>query len=172
MTISLVIMALWVAVLLAAAASDWRSFRIPNILPVISIILFFVAHAYWGFTQDLWSNAFHFLIALSFGMALFALRWIGGGDAKLYAATALWFSMKSAALLIFMTGISGLLLAFCYLIARIFFRQKHLSKDIRDKRKQERRIPYGIAISFGALLTTTFIGWMKMFPAIESLTAS
>ena len=166
MTISFATMALWIASLLAAAVSDWRSFRIPNILPGFIIILFLAAQSYSGFTAAQWGHGFHFLIALSFGMVLFALRWIGGGDAKLYAAIALWFDMKSAVILIFMTGISGLLLAICYLIVRMFIRRKGPAKSTLVKRKQERRIPYGVAISIGAVLTASFIGWAKLFPGI------
>ncbi len=170
MTVSLATMVLWIAALLAAAFSDWRSFRIPNILPGFIIILFLSAQAYAGFTAAHWSNIFHFLIALSFGMVLFALRWIGGGDAKLYAAIALWFNMKAAVILMFMTVVAGLVLAMCYLLVRVFIRRKGSVKSTLDKRKQERRIPYGVAISIGAVLTAAFTGWSKLFPAIGSLT--
>ena len=52
----------------------------------------------------------HLLIgfgALAVGIGMFALRWIGGGDAKLFAAAALWLGAPAALSYVVMTGMAG-----------------------------------------------------------------
>src|ERR1700742_2496864 len=79
-------------VLLAAAAGwDLASFTIPNFLSLALVALFAVFIICAGLS---WHAAGWHLLAgllgLCIGFALFALRYIGGGDAKLFAAVALW----------------------------------------------------------------------------------
>lgn len=154
------IIAIWVVTLLMAALSDLRSFRISNIFPIILLLLFPVAHGLTGLSSALWPNVFHFLLALIIGMVLFGRSWIGGGDAKLYAAVALWFNWSGAATLIFLTGISGLVLVFAFIAAR----KMGFRKDIP---KKDRRVPYGVAIAGGAILNAAWIGWARIFPAFS-----
>ncbi len=154
------IAAIWAVTLLAAAFSDLRSFRISNAFPAIIMLLFVVTHGLAGFSGALWQNLFHFLLALIVGMALFGRGWIGGGDAKLYAAAALWFNWAGAATLIFLTGVSGLLLAIAFIAARMLGLRKNVPKE-------DRRIPYGVAIASGAILNAVWIGWNSIFPAFS-----
>lgn len=135
-----------------AAVSDVRSFRIPNLYPALLILLFLGTRLLWGFSINDWWHLLHFAIALSLGMLLFKLGWVGGGDAKLYAAAALWFSGTSAALLIFATGMAGLVLAIVYLLRR------KLRRSDDPAQKKERRIPYGLAIAIGALVVGASLG--------------
>ena len=166
MNFSLAIASIWVIAISVAAVSDWRSFRIPNILPAIILGLFLIAHIFWGWSADLWANMFHFAIALNVGMLLFGLGWIGGGDAKLYAAIALWFDWTGAVYMVFLTTFAGLALAVTYLLVRVFYRGKHRVSNELSKRKQERRIPYGVAIAAGAILSAAMLGWNNLFPAL------
>lgn len=154
------IIAIWVITLVAAALSDLRSFRIANIFPAIPLLLFPVAHGLAGFSSALWPNILHFLLALAVGMALFAKGWIGGGDAKLYAAAALWFDWSGAVALIFLTGVAGLLLALAFIAARKMGLRKDVPKD-------DRRIPYGVAIAAGAIASASWSGWTAIFPAFS-----
>ena len=155
-----VIAGIWVVTLVAAALSDLRSFRISNAFPAILILLFVTAYGFAGFSQALWQNLFHFMLALVVGMALFGRGWIGGGDAKLYAAVALWFGWTGAATLIFLTGLAGLVLAIVFVAARMIGLRKNVAKE-------DRRIPYGVAISAGAILSAVWGGWSTIFPAFS-----
>jgi prepilin peptidase CpaA len=149
--------AIWTIVLIAAAISDLRSFRISNIFPAILILLFVIVHAIAGLSASLWDNLLHFLLALVVGMGLFSMRWIGGGDAKLYAAAALWFNWTGAITLIFATTIAGLILAVTFVAARMLGLRKNVPKE-------DRRIPYGVAIAAGAILSAAWSGWNAIFP--------
>jgi prepilin peptidase CpaA len=157
---SYIIIAIWTAALIAAAISDLRSFRIPNYLPGIVILLFGINHSLAGFSAALWEHFFHFLLALIIGMGLFSRGWIGGGDAKLYAAVALWFNWAGAVALIFMTTTAGLLLAIAFIAARMLGLRKNTPKE-------DRRIPYGVAIAAGAILSAAWSGWNNIFPSFS-----
>ena len=149
-------MAIWIATLVLAAISDMRAFRIPNIYPAILILLFVLMQGFSGFSDQLWVQLLHFIAALVVGMALFAKGWIGGGDAKLYAAVALWFNFSGGVALLFMTSISGLVLAIMLIAARMAGLRKNVPKE-------ERRIPYGVAIAVGAVASASWVGWSTLF---------
>jgi prepilin peptidase CpaA len=155
-----VIAAIWGSILGMAALSDLRSFRIPNIFPITLILLFVGVQGLGGFSGAQWANFLHFLLALIIGMALFSRGWVGGGDAKLYAAAALWFDWQGAVALIFLTGIAGLLLALALIAAPMVGLRKNVAKD-------DRRIPYGVAIAAGAILTAAWSGWAAIFPVVS-----
>lgn len=166
MDVTVFAIAIWVITLAAAAISDLRAFRISNMFPAIIIVLFVALHTAAGFTSALLPNALHFLLALTIGMVLFGRGWIGGGDAKLYAAVALWFDWNGAIALIFLTTFSGLLLAIAFVVGRMLGIRRNRQNDEKPKSKMERRIPYGVAISLGAVFAAAWIGWAKVFPAI------
>jgi prepilin peptidase CpaA len=147
MTISTFVLIAAIACLILAAYSDFRSFRIPNIYPGLLLVLFLLFQALTGFSSVDWSHLLHFVLALGFGMLLFARNWLGGGDAKLYAAAALWFPFKDAPLLLAAITLSGLLVVIAYWIARKARRSPEAKAAAKD-----RRIPYGLAISAGAII--------------------
>jgi prepilin signal peptidase PulO-like enzyme (type II secretory pathway) len=76
--------------LTAAAACDLRSRRIPNALTALTAFAGFVI-ALSGLGPASWQDG---LVAggisITVGMVLHAVRVIGGGDVKLFAASALW----------------------------------------------------------------------------------
>lgn len=157
---------IWVITLTVAAISDLRAFKIPNILPAIIILLFCIVHAISGFSAILLPNLLHFLLALAIGMLLFGRGWIGGGDAKLYAAVALWFNWGGAVPLVFLTTLSGLALSIVFVVVRMSGAGRNKAGTDQPKKRTERRIPYGVAISAGAILTAAWIGWGAVFPAL------
>ena len=155
---AIVLIVLAAGCLLLAAASDIRAYKISNIYPACLLLLFVVSRVTWGFSPADWSHLLHFAITLAAGMGLFRIGWVGGGDAKLYAAVAIWFSGLNAALLIFATGLAGLLLAVVYVVKRLVSRTPDRSK------RSERRIPYGVAIAGGALSMGMIVGLKGLIP--------
>jgi prepilin peptidase CpaA len=132
-------------VLLGAAYSDLKQFKIPNLMPVLLLALYACYVAIVGLSAFNWWHVAHFAIALIVGMALFAMKWFGGGDAKLYAAVALWFPLQMGHLLLFYVGTAGLILAILFILTRKF------TKGPDGKKRTDRRIPYGVAIAVGAI---------------------
>lgn len=156
--VAIVLVMLAAGCLLSAAVSDIRAFKISNIYPACLLLLFVTSRVIWGFSPADWSHLLHFAIALSAGMGFFRIGWIGGGDAKLYAAAAIWFAGLNAALLIFATGLAGLLLAVAYIVKRLASRTTERSK------RTERRIPYGVAIAGGAVSMGMIVGLQGLIP--------
>src|SRR4051812_7213712 len=77
-----------------AAASDLTTMTIPNRLQLILIGAFAIAAVVTGMsltTLGLHVGAGALVLLIAF--ACFAFGWIGGSDAKLAAATALWFGL-------------------------------------------------------------------------------
>lgn len=134
---------------LAAGWYDLRQRRIPNWLCLLTALagLGYAAMPLTT-TASWWSFLAHGVIALVVGMGLFALRWVGGGDAKFYAALACWFPLGRALLLLISVSLSGLLLLVVWFIAR-----RLQGKKFRGTANDESaKLPYGIAIALGALL--------------------
>ena len=94
------------AVLMAAAASDVRSMRIPNVLPTLLAAgaVVFAFPASWGEAASRLAVAA--LIAL-IGGVLWSRRILGGGDLKLLAAAGLWIPLHSAMAFATFLGLAG-----------------------------------------------------------------
>ena len=127
--------------LLVAAFTDMRRRQIDNTLNA-GIAL--AAPLFW-WASHMSLAAVGWQIALALGAfavfaAMFALRWMGGGDVKLLSALALWIKPAAFVKLLMVMALAGgvLTVAFAFwFIAR---------------RQRERiAIPYGVAIAFGGL---------------------
>lgn len=141
------IKAAFVAILLFAAWSDARRFLIPNIYPLLLLLLGAIAwFAGFPFIAPLWSHAVHFVLALGIGMLLFHFGWFGGGDVKLYAALASWFGLSDGLFLLLAVSLSG---AAVVILSVVF----HLVGPARGEKKSfmKRRIAYGLAIAAGGV---------------------
>jgi len=75
--------------LIAAAASDWRSLTVPNRYCLALVALF---PSYVNAAGDVaWLGNLAFAAAaFAAGFLLFSLRLFGGGDVKMFAAVTLW----------------------------------------------------------------------------------
>lgn len=130
-----------------AAWTDVRQRRIPNWVSAVTLATGLAAtFAVGGLEQMGWSTA-HFAVALFVGMILTALRWIGAGDAKFYAAIAAWLPIQFGLWLVVSVALGGLLLLVGFAIKRRG-RIVRISAEHSDFDK----LPYGIAIGLGGLL--------------------
>ena len=89
----------------------------------------------------------HAFIALVIGIGLFALRVIGGGDAKYYAANAIWFGMDSALRLLVSVSLAGLVVLIIWALWRRLHGLRAFSRGHDDTSK----LPYGAAIAIGSV---------------------
>ena len=138
-----------------AAASDLVSMTISNRLCLLLVGSFGLCALLLGLSLSEigWHLAAGGLVlVVAFG--LFAAGWIGGGDAKLAAATALWFGFDQLMPYLSIAGMLGGLLTFAILMLRSrplpalvetwpWLRRLHAANE---------GVPYGIALAFAALL--------------------
>ena len=130
------------AILIVAAAIDVRTFTISNRLNLTVALL---APLYWlsialplpGVGMQLAAGAGVFALLA----AAFYAGMMGGGDVKLAAALALWFSPASTLKFLVVMSLAGGVLTLGVMALH------------RMKRREGRpEIPYGVAIAFGGLV--------------------
>ncbi|WP_181704645.1 A24 family peptidase [Chthonobacter rhizosphaerae] len=147
-----------------AAVSDLFTMRIPNRISLVLVAAFALAVPVAGL--DGWTAALHLFVGLgvlclTFGM--FAAGWIGGGDAKLAAALALWMGPGQGLPFGVYTALfgGGLTLAFLSFRA-IPLPQMALREEwILRLHGRENGVPYGIAIAAGAMAAFPATPWFK-----------
>lgn len=142
--------------MLAAAARDVTSFTIPNWIPLGLGLAFPLAALVFGF--DARTLVVHLAIGglgLIIGMGLFALRGIGGGDAKLLAAAMLWLGWPATASFLLITALAGGLLAAVLIAVRSAGLRPLVSAGpawVARLARPGEGVPYGLAIAAGALI--------------------
>lgn len=130
--------------LMIAAASDLRSYTIPNWLS-ISIVALFLLHAI-VVRPNLSGLAIHLAAALAIFLLtalLFIKGAFGGGDVKLLSSLTLWVGLAALPRLLFVMAIAGGVLAIILIAAR--WQSKSAGKPV------DRRVPYGIAIALAGI---------------------
>jgi len=148
-----------------AAASDLVSMTISNRISLSLIAFFFVLAPLsgMGLEQIGWHVVAGALLLLA-GFAMFAFCWIGGGDAKLLAVTALWFgfSMNTVEYLLLSTLFGGaltlMMLVYRHFPAPSFLYGQGWAMRLHDDKEG---IPYGLALAAGALLVYPNTWWMN-----------
>ena len=156
MSLSLIVLlGIFPFVMAYAAACDLVSMTISNRLCLFLVGAFALCALLLGLSlaEIGWHLAAGGLVlVVAFG--LFAAGWIGGGDAKLAAATALWFGFDQLMPYLSIAGMLGGLLTFAILMLRSrplpalvetwpWLRRLHAANE---------GVPYGIALAFAALL--------------------
>jgi prepilin peptidase CpaA len=101
------------------------------------------------------------VLALAFGC--FAMGWVGGGDAKLASAAALWFGFAHVMTYLFVASIFGGALTLLLLQFRQWPMPVALSGQtwLMKLHARESGIPYGIALAIGALTIYPETEWVK-----------
>jgi prepilin peptidase CpaA len=148
--------AVFPALVIVAAVKDATSFTIPNWISLALAAAFAPAALFGGI--DLPTFGLHLAVgvgALVAGMVMFALRWIGGGDAKLFAAAGLWIGVEAFGPFLLGTALAGGLLALFLVALRAGPARAYLPVGpgwIERLRAPDGPAPYGVAIAAGALV--------------------
>ncbi|KQO59872.1 MULTISPECIES: prepilin peptidase [unclassified Methylobacterium] len=149
-----------------AAVRDLLTMLIPNtvsLLLLAGFALFAVATGLWGW--DLMSHLGAGAVTLVVTFTLFALGKIGGGDAKLAAATAVWIGFDRLLEYLAVASLAGGALSLAILMARAHPLPPLLGRlpfalHLHDAKTG---VPYGIALSFGALIVIPeTMTWARM----------
>jgi prepilin peptidase CpaA len=137
-----------------AASSDLFTMRISNKLVLLLTVAFFIVAI--AINLPLQQFAMHVLcalIVLAVAFGLFALRLIGGGDAKLAAATTLWLGFGMTLPYLAYAGLFGGVLTILILVVRGIPLNPALARMGWLARLHNKRagIPYGIALAIAGI---------------------
>ncbi len=143
------------ALAIVGGLNDLVTMKIPNWISGLVVLAFFPAAIAVGLPPL--GLAVHLgvgLVALLVGAGMFALRWIGGGDAKLLAAACLWFGPAGTGAFLLWTAIFGGLFCLALVLARNWLRAYPFQGPGWAVRLLAPKgdIPYGVAIAAGALM--------------------
>lgn len=146
-----------------AAISDMFTMTIPNRISIVLAGAFFVLAPLAGVgLEQMAMHVLAALLVLAAGIFMFARGWIGGGDAKMFAAATLWFGFEMLGPFTLLTAVAGGFLS----LALLMFRRVPLPVPILRMDWVGRLydvntgVPYGIAIAVGALMAYPKTPWI------------
>jgi prepilin peptidase CpaA len=155
---------LFPALMAFAAASDLVTMTISNRISLALGAGFVILALLSGMgLHEILSHAGAGLAVLAVAFLCFAMGWIGGGDAKVAAAAALWFGFGNLLEFLVYASLFGGALT----LLLLQFRQWPLPAALHGQswlmrlHNKESGIPYGIALALGALLIYPETDWVK-----------
>ena len=157
---------LFPALMAFAASSDLFTMTISNRLSLALVGSFFLLTVVTGMSLPV--IGMHLAAAalvLVFSFGFFSQGWIGGGDAKLVAATALWFGFDFLLDYLIYASLLGGALTLILIQFRKLPLPAVLARQPWIMRLHESGggIPYGIALAVAALMVYPETGWMPAF---------
>jgi prepilin peptidase CpaA len=157
--------------LLLALAAGWdlASYTIPNFLQLTLIASFAAFVVATGMSPA--AIGWHLLagfLGLFVGFTLFALGYIGGGDAKLFACITLWLGLRALPEYALMASLMGGALTVLMLTMRQLPLPALLSGQQWIAKLHEARgpIPYGVALSAGVFFILPHADIFRMAAAL------
>jgi prepilin peptidase CpaA len=163
---SFILAGLFLVVLVAAAVSDLRSRRIPNVLTAGAFFLALTVRAFTG-----WDGIAEGLLGASLALAvmlpLFSMRGVGGGDAKLLIMTGAFLGPRAFLVALLCTALAGGVMSVIAamrsgVILPVLFNTGSLLKWVFTLGRCGERmtlaspgavsVPYGVAIAIGSTL--------------------
>jgi prepilin peptidase CpaA len=155
---------LFPALMAFAAASDLFTMTISNRVSLALAAGFLALALLSGMgLYDIFSHVGAGAAVLAVAFACFAMGWVGGGDAKVAAAAALWFGFGHLLNYLLYASLFGGALT----LVLLQFRQWPLPYPFAGQawllklHAKESGIPYGIALAIGALMIYPETEWIK-----------
>lgn len=146
-----------------AAAMDLFTMTIPNRISIGLVLAFLVAAlvAPLGWSEFA-SHVGAGTLMLAVGIAMFALGWLGGGDAKLLAAAALWFGFEGLIQYLVLVALAGgglalLIFGYRFLPPPLWLCRHEWAMRLHTKAGG---IPYGIALAAAGLWLYPSSPWL------------
>lgn len=138
-----------------SAATDLFTMTVPNRIAIVLVAGFVVLAPMVGIG---WTEfGLHVALAaaaLALGFAMFSFGWIGGGDAKLFAATCLWIGPEALFSYSMFTALFGGALT----LGLLFYRKLPLPMALNSQgwlvrlHSPREGVPYGIALAAAGLM--------------------
>lgn len=168
MILELLILGIFPAAMAFAAASDLVSMTISNRVSLLLIAGFFLVAFMIGMPlADMGRHLAAGGVVLVVAFIFFARGWIGGGDAKLASATALWLGFAHLYEYLLVASVAGGLLTLLILYGRNYPLPALLARQPWIARLHEREtgIPYGIALAAAGLFVYPETGFLRAIVA-------
>lgn len=157
------------AMMILGGIRDLTSYTIPNWISFGVFFAFFPCALIIGLPlHTLGVNLGVGILALTLGVVMFALGWIGGGDAKLFAAAGLWLGFPSVISFIVYAGFAGGLLSMSLMGMRSLWLRRYLVGGpawLERLATHGEKVPYGVAIAAGSLIAFPSAALMEKFSA-------
>lgn len=158
-------LATFAGLMLTAAVWDLRTMTIPNTISLALCAGFLAFAPVSG--MSLADFGWHLLAGaavLAICFFMFAMNWLGGGDAKLFGAGALWFGAAHVLEFVVVAVLCGGGLTLAILLARttplpVPMYGWSLTANLLDPKKG---VPFGVAIAAGALIILPTTPWWRM----------
>ena len=149
------LLAFFPALMALSASLDLLTMTIPNRISVALVFGYLLLAAALGLPPEaVLFDVSCGLATLALTFVMFTFRWIGGGDAKLAAATALWMGWSSILDYGVVAAICGGLLALALLSARATTLPGILARRAWIARLHDAGggVPYGIALAAAGII--------------------
>jgi prepilin peptidase CpaA len=157
---------LFPAMMAFAASSDLFTMTIANRVSLILVGGFGLLAVLTGMSAaDTLSHAGAAAAVLAVVFVFFTFGWIGGGDAKLAAATVLWLGFAHLAdYLLFASLFGGALTLLIIQFRALPLPQMFIGREWAERlHRRDGGVPYGIALAAAALLVYPQTEWMAGF---------
>ena len=154
---------LFPATMAFAASSDLFTMTIANRVSLILVAGFALLAVLTGMgAADILTHAGAAAAVLAVVFVFFACGWIGGGDAKLAAATVLWLGFAHLADYLFFASLFGGALTLLIIQFRAWpLPQVFIGREWAERlHRRDGGVPYGIALAAAALLVYPQTEWM------------
>jgi prepilin peptidase CpaA len=145
-----------------AGAMDLFTLTIPNRVSLVLIAAFFLLAPLSGLSAvEIANHAGAALLTLAVSALLFVRGWLGGGDAKLVSAVALWLGFEHLLAYLLYVAVAGGVLAGLFLALRAVPLPAAIGRQAWAVRLHDSGggIPYGVALAAGALLVYPHTHW-------------
>lgn len=155
MIMSFIIFAVFTLTMLTAAIKDASTMTIPNWVSLVLLVAFAVCMPFvWQGLPNFGQHIGSGLGMFALGFAMFAFGWLGGGDAKLMAATSFWWTFSDLVLYVVYTTFAGGVLALFIMVGRRYIPVRVMTAPwMHTMFRDQKKMPYGLALAFGALAT-------------------
>jgi prepilin peptidase CpaA len=164
MVIDLVRLILFPTIMAFAASSDLLTMTISNRVSIILVVGFLALALMSGMAPaEMLSHVGAGALVLLVAFGFFTRGWIGGGDAKLAAATAMWLGFGYLLNYLVYASLLGGALTLMLIEFRLVPLPGLLAGQFWAQRlhRQDGDIPYGIALAGAALLIYPDTPWMQ-----------
>tara|TARA_B100002003_G_scaffold179501_1_gene167487 strand:- start:60 stop:608 length:549 start_codon:yes stop_codon:yes gene_type:complete len=162
---------------LLAGISDFKGLVIPNSYSAIIAMCFivnFVLQVLMGNAHELflplWSHVGALVVMFAVSAAMFHYKILGAADSKLASAYALWLGFAPLPVFLFVMSLVGALLGVFALVIRKYkpFKIEGADGWLAQVQAGQSKVPYGIAITFGAFYGFYAAGYLDLSVLAEN----